>query len=51
MLMGKPNYLEKWLSQWHFVYHKSHMDWPGIKFKFHSERLVTAGVMAWPDIK
>jgi hypothetical protein len=25
---GKRNYLEKNLSQWHFVHQKPHMDWP-----------------------
>jgi hypothetical protein len=29
---GKPKYSERNLSQCHFVYHKSHMDRPGIKF-------------------
>ena len=28
---GKPKYLEKNLSQHHFVRHKSHMDWSGIE--------------------
>jgi hypothetical protein len=28
---GKPKYSEKNLSQCHFVYHKSHMDRPGIE--------------------
>jgi len=26
----KPKYLEKTLSQYYFVYHKSHVEWPGI---------------------
>jgi hypothetical protein len=28
---GKLKYLEKNLSHCHFIYHKSHMDWPGIE--------------------
>jgi hypothetical protein len=28
---GKPKYSERTLSQCHFVHHKSHKDWPGIK--------------------
>jgi hypothetical protein len=28
---GKPKYLEKNLSQYHFVHHKFHMDWPRIE--------------------
>jgi hypothetical protein len=28
---GKPKYSGKTLSQSHFVYNKSHMDWPGIE--------------------
>ena len=28
---GKPNYSGRKLSQYHFVHHKSHMDWPGIE--------------------
>jgi hypothetical protein len=28
---GKPKYSGKNLSQFHFVYHKSHMDRPGIE--------------------
>jgi hypothetical protein len=28
---GKPKYSGKNLSQCHFVYHKSRMDWPGIE--------------------
>ena len=31
---GKPKYSEKNLSQCNFVYHKSHMGWPGICFSF-----------------
>jgi len=27
----KPRYWQKILSQYHFVRHKSHMDWPGIE--------------------
>ena len=27
---GKPKYSEKNLSHFHFVHHKSHMDWPGM---------------------
>jgi hypothetical protein len=26
--MGNSKNLEKTQSQWHFVHHKSHMDWP-----------------------
>ena len=25
----KPNYSERNLAQYHYVHHKSHMDWPG----------------------
>jgi hypothetical protein len=25
----KPKDVEKYLSQFHFVHHESHMDWPG----------------------
>ena len=28
---GRPKYLEKTLSQWQFIHHKLHMDWPGIE--------------------
>jgi hypothetical protein len=28
---GNPKNSEKNLSQYHFVHHKSHMDWPGYK--------------------
>jgi hypothetical protein len=28
---GKPKYSGKNLSQYHFVHHKSYMDWPGIE--------------------
>lgn len=28
---GNPKYSERNLSQCHFGYHKSHMDWPGIE--------------------
>jgi hypothetical protein len=28
---GKPKQSGKNLCQWHFVHHKSHMDWPGIE--------------------
>ena len=31
---GKPKYSEKNLYQCNFVYHKSHMGWPGICFSF-----------------
>jgi hypothetical protein len=27
----KPKYSGKNLSQYHYVHHKSHMDWPGIQ--------------------
>jgi hypothetical protein len=28
---GKPKYWERNLFQWHFVHHKSNVDWPGIE--------------------
>jgi hypothetical protein len=28
---GKPKYSDKNMSQYHFVHHKSHTDWPGIE--------------------
>jgi hypothetical protein len=28
---GKPKYSQKNLSQYHFVHHKSNVDWPGIE--------------------
>jgi len=31
--LGKPEYLETNLSQCHFVYNKSHMDWPRIEHR------------------
>jgi hypothetical protein len=34
---GKPKYAEKNISLYHFVLHKSHMDWPGIKPALLSE--------------
>jgi hypothetical protein len=33
ILTGKLKFLEKSLSQYQFVQHKSHMDWPGIEPK------------------
>ena len=33
MKVEKHRYLEKNLSQFHFIHQKCHMDWPGIKSK------------------
>ena len=38
---GKPNYLDRDLSQVHFVHHKSHMEWPHIETEIRSENPAT----------
>jgi hypothetical protein len=38
---GKLNWLEKYLSQYQFVHHKFHLDWPALNLGVHGERLVT----------
>jgi len=35
----KSNWLGKNLSQCHFVYHKSHRDWPGTEMGHYGEKL------------
>jgi hypothetical protein len=39
--MGKSNYSKRYLSQCHFVHHKSHTDRPGIKSDLYGGKLVT----------
>jgi hypothetical protein len=50
---GKPKYSEKNLSQCHFVYHKSHMDWPRHRTQASAVggRQLTSWAMARPYLR
>jgi len=44
---GKQKYWEENLSQYRFVHHKSHTDWPNIGHALQLQS-VTAWAMIWP---
>jgi hypothetical protein len=47
IFIGKPKYLQNDLFKCHFVYNKSHLDFPGIKLRTAGQELTA---WTWPKI-